>query len=121
MANQILSLLGALTVAFTVILLGFVSLKAEYITKDASRGIGQLVGKIALPCLLFRAVATTQLNTVDMHVVITVAIAKLVVLAIAASVGYLKHLRDPDNLVSAIAAMIHKNTDFVPYFISFLN
>jgi predicted permease len=101
MANQILSLLGALTVAFTVILLGFVSSKAGYVTKDAGRGIGQLVGKIALPCLLFRAVATTQLDTVDMHVVITVAIAKLVALALASSVGYLKHLRDPDNLTIA--------------------
>jgi hypothetical protein len=60
--------------------------------------------------LLFRDVATTQLNTVDMHVVFTVTIAKLVVLAIAASVGYLKYLRDPDNLVSASAAMIHKMT-----------
>ena len=83
MANQILSLLSALTVAFTVILLGFVSLKAGYVSKDSSRGIGQLVGKVALPCLLFRAVATTALDTVDLRIVATVAIAKLIALAIA--------------------------------------
>ena len=44
MANQILSLLSALTQAFTLIFVGFWSSKLGYISVDASRGIGQLVG-----------------------------------------------------------------------------
>ena len=84
-------LLSALTQAFSVIAIGYVAALSGFVSADAARGIGQLVGKIALPCLLFRAVATTDLSSVNLLVVIAVVISKYLCLFTAATVGYLKN------------------------------
>ena len=112
MANQILSLLSALTQAFTLIFVGFWSSKLGYISVDASRGIGQLVGKVALPCLLFRAVATTALDSVNFTVVLTVLIAKLVALTFAAAVGYAKYAGERDAItIAGVYALFVTNSN----------
>jgi predicted permease len=112
MANQVLALLSALTQAFSLVMAGFWASKSGYLTKDASRGIGQLVGKVALPCLLFRAVATTKLDSVNFVVVGTVLIAKLVALTVAASCGYLKHYHEKNAItIGGVFALFVTNSN----------
>jgi predicted permease len=112
MANQILSLLSALTQAFSLIFAGFWASKSGYLSADASRGIGQLVGKVALPCLLFRAVATTKLDSVQPVVVATVFIAKIVALTVAATCGYMKHYHEKDSItIAGVFALFVTNSN----------
>jgi predicted permease len=99
--GQVTALLSALTQAFSVIVLGYVCALSGFVSPDAARGIGQLVGKIALPCLLFRAVATTDLATVNLMVVLVVILAKYLCLTVAALVGYFKNREQKENLTIA--------------------
>jgi hypothetical protein len=99
--GQVTALLSALTQASSVIVLGYVCALSGFVSPDAARGIGQLVGKIALPCLLFRAVATIDLATVNLLVVLVVILSKYLCLTVAALVGYFKNREQKENLTIA--------------------
>jgi predicted permease len=111
-ANQILALLSALTQAFSFIFAGFWASKTGYISAQASEGIGQLVGKVALPCLLFRAVATTKLDSLDPFVLLAVLIAKIVALTIAGACGYAKNRNKSDGFtIAGVFALFVTNSN----------
>lgn len=74
--NALLPLLSALTMAFALIVLGYVGAATKFISPSAASGIGQLCGKVSLPILVFHGVATADLSTVNLNVVVVALLAK---------------------------------------------
>jgi malonate transporter and related proteins len=86
-STAILGLASALAQLSAVILFGYVAARTDFIKPSAAAGIGQLVGRAALPALLFKAIATADLGEVDPKIVAAHVLSKLVVLAVAVLVG----------------------------------
>lgn len=84
--DPIVGMTEVLAVSFAIIGIGFVLRARGVMSKEAGSGIGQLIGKIALPALLFKGMATLDLDDVDFALLGAMALGKLIVFGIA--VGY---------------------------------
>lgn len=74
-----LSLMGLFNTLFTtfgVIALGYVSKRTGFFSRDAKAGLGELVGKVALPALLFQAIATLKLSDLKPEFIVGVLSSK---------------------------------------------
>ena len=65
--NVYLSLVYALGEAVFVIGAGFALCRTGFLPRDAAKGLGTLAGKMALPLLFMRAIATVDPSTVDLR------------------------------------------------------
>ncbi|CEM21551.1 unnamed protein product [Vitrella brassicaformis CCMP3155] len=75
-ASELATVLGT---NFFAIGLGYAVLKLNYVTSEGVKGIGFIVGDLALPLLVFRAVALMDLASVDLGVLAACTIGKLIV------------------------------------------
>ena len=71
------SLFSTLFTTFGVIAIGYASKRTGYFSREAKAGLGELVGKVALPALLFRAIATLQLSDLKAEFIVGVLVAKV--------------------------------------------
>ena len=134
-SNSLLALVSALTQTFAVvsnparflglklisalilgnppqILLGYLFGRLDVVPTSAASGIGQLVAKVALPSLLFRSIATTDLESVNLGVVLCVSFSKLIILAFSALVGYLMHRKERNRIsVAGIFGLFATNSN----------
>ena len=85
---SVLALASALVRTFLVIGIGSAAALSGYLDRAAAAGIGQLVAKVCLPALLFKATATADLSSLRLEVVIAVLVAKWTAFVVAALVGY---------------------------------
>ena len=72
------TLASNLAVTFAIITLGYVSATTGFVPKAAAPFLGALVGKVALPLLVFRSIANISLASVDLGVVGVVGVVKMV-------------------------------------------
>jgi predicted permease len=100
-ASKLFPLLSALTQAACLILLGFISAKTGFVSPTSAAGIGQLVGRVALPALIFRGVAVTELGTVRWSVIVVALGAKFACMLISAAVGYAYNFKLKERLTIA--------------------
>jgi predicted permease len=98
MGSAVVGLASALLQIFSLIGVGYALTTFNLITKDAGSGIGQLVGKVALPSLLFKGLATADLGAVDFNVIGAVVLSKAVVQLAAFAVGYQQSHGTPQRL-----------------------
>jgi predicted permease len=91
LASALLQIVTLICVGYTMTLFGI-------ITKDAGAGIGQLVGKVALPSLLFKGLATADLGAVNFKVIGAGILAKAIVQLLAFGVGYLQAHGTPQRI-----------------------
>jgi predicted permease len=78
------SLGEALIVVFCITLLGFLMGRFDIIQPGNCVGMGQFLGLVALPALLFRAMATLDWSTVEWDFLIAVIVSKTVMFTLAA-------------------------------------
>ena len=69
---------SAIGMVFTLILLGYLARKLKYIPERAEYGIGQFVGKFAMPFAYGSGIAKINLATMNINILLTIVIAKLV-------------------------------------------
>lgn len=69
-------LILALGETFTIIALGYVLRISNTLTGEHAAGIGRLVGRIALPALLFLAMATIDFGNVQWLFLLALALGK---------------------------------------------
>ena len=70
------ALLGCLVVTFSVIGLGYVAQRTGFFDRNTKAGLGQFVGKVALPALLFKAISTLELGSIDPAFIAGVGLCK---------------------------------------------
>ena len=85
---SVFALASALVRTFLVIGIGSAAALSGYLDRAAAAGIGQLVAKVCLPALLFKATATADLSSLRLEVVIAVLVAKWTAFVVAALVGW---------------------------------
>eukprot|EP01012_Entosiphon_sulcatum_P004734 TRINITY_DN11958_c0_g1_i1.p1 TRINITY_DN11958_c0_g1~~TRINITY_DN11958_c0_g1_i1.p1 ORF type:complete len:818 (-),score=109.47 TRINITY_DN11958_c0_g1_i1:98-2506(-) len=73
------TLTSSIIKTFFMVALGYIMGKTGALTLDATKGINQLAGKVALPALLFVGMATLNLKEVDFKVLLTMFLAKALV------------------------------------------
>lgn len=71
-------LFNAIFSTFAIIALGYALPASGFVTKDIGKGIGQLVGKLLLPCLLFEEIALLEINKIDWQLVGAIVVAKVI-------------------------------------------
>jgi malonate transporter len=76
-SDSLTSLFSTLFTTFGVIAIGYAAKRTGYFSREAKAGLGELVGKVALPALLFRAIATLQLSDLKAEFIVGVLIAKV--------------------------------------------
>ena len=76
-SDSLTSLFSTLFTTFGVIAIGYASKRTGYFSREAKAGLGELVGKVALPALLFRAIATLQLSDLKAEFIVGVLVAKV--------------------------------------------
>ena len=74
--DSLTSLFSTLFATFGVIAIGYASKRTGYFSREAKAGLGDFVGKVALPALLFRAIATLQLSDLKAEFILGVFLAK---------------------------------------------
>lgn len=75
-SDSLTSLFSTLFTTFGVIAIGYTSKRTGYFSHEAKAGLGEFVGKVALPALLFRAIATLQLSDLKAEFILGVLLAK---------------------------------------------
>ena len=75
-SDSLTSLFSTLFTTFGVIAIGYASKRTGYFSREAKAGLGEFVGKVALPALLFRAIATLQLSDLKVEFIVGVLVAK---------------------------------------------
>eukprot|EP00937_MAST-01D_sp_MAST-1D-sp2_P002656 g2656.t1 len=85
--RAVIPFLCALAQIFSVIGVGYVVLSTGFLSESSKAGIGQLVGRLALPAALFRAIATAKLDGLVFSVLAAQVVSKLVLLVITVGVG----------------------------------
>ena len=76
---------------------GYILKRSGVLPKEAPAGMGFFVGNISLPCLLFRAIATLDLSTLDGAIIGSIAAAKVCVLVVAVALGFALSKRAEPN------------------------
>ena len=75
-SDSLSSLFSTLFTTFGVIALGYISKRTGFFSREAKAGLGELVGKVALPALLFQAIATLRLSDLKAEFIVGVLVAK---------------------------------------------
>jgi hypothetical protein len=101
MMDHIKHLAPALFRVFSVIVLGLIIGRCKVIQPQDCKGIGQFLGKLALPALLFRGMATLDWSTVEWCFLIAVVGSKTIVFTIVAVFTFLTHGRDKPAVAKA--------------------
>ena len=83
----ILGIVSALGCTFTLIFVGYISKKLRFVSDNAGAGIGEFVGYIALPALLFSAIAQLDFSAVDLRLVLIIALGKGIVFVLGGIFG----------------------------------
>eukprot|EP00045_Choanoeca_perplexa_P011570 m.123443 g.123443 ORF g.123443 m.123443 type:complete len:643 (+) comp15678_c0_seq5:113-2041(+) len=114
MASALSGLLAALAVTFGVILLGYVLRHAKILTADHSVGIGRLAGRIALPSLLFLAMATLDFSAVEWPFLAAVALSRILVAGFVfiVSMVFDKSVRAPGAAAALRSIFATQSNDF---------
>ena len=74
--SSLVGLFNTLFTTFGVIALGYVSRRTGFFSRDAKAGMSELVGKVALPALLFQAIATLKISDLKPEFIVGVLISK---------------------------------------------
>eukprot|EP00051_Salpingoeca_urceolata_P000720 m.35614 g.35614 ORF g.35614 m.35614 type:complete len:839 (+) comp10937_c0_seq1:363-2879(+) len=86
---QVSGLLNALGSSFAVIALGSILRKTGVITEDHAAGVTQLIGKVALPALLFLSMSRIDFSGVDWYFILGIGITRCAVFAGVTLVSFL--------------------------------
>ena len=105
--NVVESLGRTLLMIMIVQLLGYVTKRMRFAPAGFEGGLGFYLGMIALPALLFRSVATLDLSTADPALIGSIFLAKVIVVAIAVTIGrlYTKASEPPGSAVTLCGLM----------------
>ncbi|KAK3277550.1 hypothetical protein CYMTET_14451, partial [Cymbomonas tetramitiformis] len=68
---------------FIVIGFGYASRAFAFLSEDSGRGIGELVGKILLPGLLFRQIALLDMGSIDFNILAAILLSRSLVFLLA--------------------------------------
>lgn len=78
MAVDVGKLFNAIFSTFAIIALGYAMPASGWLPKDVGKGISPLVGKLLLPCLLFEATATLEIDDINWRLVGAIAVGKVI-------------------------------------------
>ena len=109
--NPVVELGSQMLMIFVVTGLGYVLKSCGIVTQVTEAGIGQVVGLIAFPAVLFRAIATIDLSLISgptslMPLVIAVLISKLIIFAFSFAFGVLTARRAAPGAAMARGALL---------------
>ena len=122
--DHLLQITKVMVMITSLNVLGYFLKRASDAGARAERGLGFLIGSIALPALIMHSLATIDLATVDLDVLAAVLIAKLGILVLGAIIGYLgrkSHAAGDGAMRAGAVALFCTNSDDIglayPFFL----
>jgi len=122
--DHLLEITKVMVTVTSLNVLGYFLKRASDAGARAERGLGFLIGSVALPALIMHSLATIDLTTVDFDVLAAVLIAKLGILILGAIIGYLgrkSHAAGDGAMRAGAVALFCTNSDDIglayPFFL----